>query len=316
MTDEKATLAKRADVFTPDQVDLIKRTIARGATNDELQLFLNQCRRTGLDPFTRQIYFTKRRVKNRETGEWESIGTTQTGIDGFRVIAERTQQYDGSETMWCGADGIWTDVWLKDEPPAAARVIVYRKGCSHAFVGIAKWREYVQTTVDGQPVSMWRKMPANQLAKCAEALAQRKAFPNDLSGLYTTDELGQAENDGEASIIDVPSDPRTRLSEDQQARLARMFTALKTPEGLQTAKITEHLKNATDVNAAFDAVIAWGEQQRLMQKQPKTPPDNGPKTLAAAAERVDELHRKASDVTLSSPTTTAPVARDEFSLDF
>ncbi len=166
-----------APAFTTDQVELIKNTIAKGATNDELQLFLAQCRRTGLDPFARQIYFIKR----------GGVGKAETSIDGFRVVAERTGEQDGQECHWCGDDGQWVDVWLSAKPPAASRVLVYRKGCSKPFPGIAKFTEY---NVGG---NMWTKMPANQLAKCAEALALRKAFPHQLSGLYTTDEMAQAE---------------------------------------------------------------------------------------------------------------------------
>lgn len=166
-----------AVTFTPEQIELIKRTVAVGATNDELALFLAQCNRTGLDAFARQIYFIKRGGK----------GSVQVSIDGFRVVAERTGELDGQDVHWCGDDGQWVDVWLKPGNPAAARVMVYRKGCSHAFPGIARWVEYQA----GGP--MWQKMPATMLAKCAEALALRKAFPHQLSGLYTSDEMAQAE---------------------------------------------------------------------------------------------------------------------------
>jgi phage recombination protein Bet len=177
--------------MTPDQIDLITRTIARGASKDELAMFLAQCQRTGLDPFSRQIYWIKR----------GNQGSTQVSIDGFRVIAERSGELDGQEVHWCNDEGQWFDVWLKKENPAAARVLVYRKGCSRPFPGIAKWSEYSA----GGP--MWQKMPATMLAKCAEALALRKAFPHQLSGLYTPDEMGQAEsNQAPPLVIDVPKD--------------------------------------------------------------------------------------------------------------
>ena len=206
------TALERAQVqvsFNESQIALIKRTIARDATDDELKLFLAQCQRTGLDPFDRQIYFSKRRQWNAKLNDYEEVGRAETTIDGFRVVADRTGEMDGQDVEWCGADGVWVDVWLDDDvPPVAARVRVYRRGCAHFFPGIAKYREYVQTKRDGSPNAMWVKMPANQIAKCAEALALRKAFPKQLSGIYTADEMAQAD------VIDAP---RTLDERAQQA---------------------------------------------------------------------------------------------------
>jgi hypothetical protein len=113
--------------------------------------------------------------------------TIQAGIDGLRAIAERTGQLDGSETYWCGDDGQWADVWLGSKPPAAAKTIIHRKGSQHPFVGVARFADYNA----GQ--GLWSKMGAAMIAKCSEALALRKAFPADMSGVYSTDEMQQAE---------------------------------------------------------------------------------------------------------------------------
>jgi phage recombination protein Bet len=165
--------------FDREKIELIKQTVARGTTDTELQLFLHSCQRTGLDPLAKQIYAIKR----------GSIMTIQTGIDGFRLTAERTGKYaPGREPKIEEKDGRIVS--------ATAYVQKFSNGVWHEVAATAYFDEYRQ---DSSP--MWKKMPRAMLSKCAEALALRKAFPADLSGLYTTDEMMQADNEVTATAV-------------------------------------------------------------------------------------------------------------------
>lgn len=177
-------------VWSPREVDLLKEQIAKGCTDMELTLFAKVCQRTGLDPFARQIYAIKRGSGDR------AKMTIQTGIDGYRLSASRSGDYAGSDDIEYDTE--------EAEHPAWARATVYRfvQGQRVPFAAKARWSEYCQQ-YDGKPSDMWKKFPYLMLGKCAEALALRKAFPAELSGMYTDEEMTQADNVVEGSVREV-----------------------------------------------------------------------------------------------------------------
>jgi phage recombination protein Bet len=164
--------------WTDTQLSALKTLGLSNASKGDLSFFFHQAQRTGLDPFARQIYMIERGGR---------FGI-QTSIDGFRIIAQRSGKYAGQDgPYWCGDDGQWVDVWLKPTPPLAAKVGVFHQDFHEPLYAVAKWESYAQSS------PIWKKMPELMLAKCAESLALRKAFPNDLSGIYTDEEMSQTE---------------------------------------------------------------------------------------------------------------------------
>ena len=207
------------NVIDKDQIRLIKDTICKGASDNELALFIQQCNRTGLDPFARQIYSIERRTWDAVNKQWLTNRQTQVSVDGLRLIAERTGKYCGQlGPFWCGTDGEWKEVWLDTKAPAACKIGVLRTDFKEPLWAVALYKAYVQLVKDKSsdefvPNAMWQKMPELMLAKCAESLALRKAFPMELSGLYSPDEMGQAEN----IIIDQPKTTTPKIEATAQA---------------------------------------------------------------------------------------------------
>jgi len=194
--------------LTRGQLELIKRTVAVGASDDELRMFIQVCAGARLNPFLRQAHLVP---------FWDSKNGCERraiiiGIDGFRAIAESGGQYAGNDDpLFAGEETIEVEVWegsgkarkmtgkQKMTVPGSATSTVYKVigGQRYPFGASARWKEYYPGPKKG---IRWHAMPYLMLGKCAEGLALRKAFPKLLSGLYVQEEMDQALNAGAEEI--------------------------------------------------------------------------------------------------------------------
>lgn len=173
--------------YSEEQRRLITDVLCKGASETEVEFFMEVSKRCRLDPFRKQIHAVKRWDA---TLQREAL-SFQVGIDGLRAIASRTGEYVGNDEPAFELDAKGN--------PIKASCTVYRliHGQRYAFTASVFWAEYAQKKKDGSLTKMWYDRPFGQLGKCAEAAALRKAFPEESGGLYTEEELG---GDDAASI--------------------------------------------------------------------------------------------------------------------
>jgi len=252
----KKELAKAGE--WEEQINLIKDTVAKGATDMELKLFLHQCKKTGLDPLAHQIYLVKRWNNKLKKNDM----TIQTGIDGYRVVADRTGKYAGSDDYKFD-EGLTEYKMLQEKKtqPTTATVSVYKmvNNVRCSFTATARWDEYYPGDKQG---FMWKKMPFLMLGKCAEALALRKAFPQELSGVYVKEEMEQAgieeikllanpeilsEIDAELVRYDDTINERVKgqLENISQEKAEQMLKDLKNPNEALKKHFTEKISDKT-----------------------------------------------------------------------
>lgn len=235
-------------VLSAEQMALVKRTVFPGSTNDELALYVHDCNRQGVSPLDRLIHPTVRTDK-RGNRKYTPI----TSIDLMRSRAEATGEYAGND------EPVFKGNVKSDDFTASVTVWKMVAGQRCPFTATARWTEY-KPSED----FMWNRMPHLMLGKVAEALALRKAFPRNLSGLYAKEEMDQASapirtgpvRDAEPDFGELPSaddvaDQTAPAGFDRQAVIERIkryvnqgggrahVAAVAKAQGLAGKKLTE-----------------------------------------------------------------------------
>lgn len=222
--------------FNSKQIEILKNSMCKGVSDEEFEVFMMACAKTQLDPFMKQIYAIPRKFKKPD-GTWGQSITIQTSIDGYRLIAERTERYaPGPEPTYnYDKEGnlISATSYIKK---------LTKDGTWHTVSASAYLDEYMQTFADRQtgekkPTGLWVNMPKTMLAKCAEAQALRKAFPAEMSGIYTKEEMEQAD------VVVVPEKTFVEMGHEKAASLIIAFN--KCPKEYQDL-INESFKKQYD----------------------------------------------------------------------
>jgi phage recombination protein Bet len=223
------TAITKAD-WTREQIETIKQTVARGANDAQLALFLQTCRSRNLDPFTRQVFYTPQGII--------------VSIDGFRAIAERTGCYAPGPTRY-----------EYDENKAlVAAYVTVRKLVAGTWFDVEESAFYEEYR-GSSPI--WKSKPRVMLAKCAESRALRRAFSSDLSGVYSAEELDQAQRDErpvEVTVLPVADAGRDYGMAADAIANATDLDALKTVATMiQAAKSRMTADEVASLKAAYAA---------------------------------------------------------------
>ncbi|MFA4084825.1 recombinase RecT [Mycobacteroides salmoniphilum] len=241
-TETALVIADTQTEFTPAQVAALQQLGVDDAPRGDLDVFFHTAKRTGLDPFARQIYLIGRKTKvggyRGEPERWDTKYTIQTGIEGYRVVGHRIARREGvgrpfARRQVCGRDGVWREVLVENGPPVAAKAEII---CDGQVVGeaVVKFAEYAQTRSNGELTGQWRDKPTVMIGKCAEAAAWRAAFPQDFSGVYEPAEFDRHEViDGEVVA------PPVRVRADRADRGIKGLRAVTVEAQDTTAEQTE-----------------------------------------------------------------------------
>lgn len=191
--------------ITEAQWRTLVHSLYPGANLNSVLMVWDYCAARKLDPLKKPCHIVPMEVKIAATGQYEWRDVVMQGIYEIRTTAQRTGQYLGHSKVEYGPDVDVKGV----KAPEWAEMTVYRHNALSAqrveFPVSVYFREVVACTRDGKPNSRWSKAPRQMLTKCLEAAGLREAFPDEIGGAQTAEEMeGQRAIDvTHAQTIDV-----------------------------------------------------------------------------------------------------------------
>ncbi len=249
-----ATTAEQENYWQNIRIQL-KKYVYPTVKDEELDYFVNYARNINLNPLYEEIFFIPLKGKY----------TAYIANKGYRILAVRTGEYMGqTQGLWCGEDGVWTDVWLLSTPPAAAKIGVYRKGFREAVWYVALYKNFVKKS-GGAPTQKWSEMPEDMLLMRAESGALKRAFP---------EHIPDSPDDETAEADEIPNAGR---SENAQ----RAAEAPKKAE--PNTAFTTNATNGAPPNMYRVLLIAFIEKEMVRLR------DNCPKDNIEIATAISEL---------------------------
>lgn len=276
-----------ADVaWTRERVDLIKRAVCpKGITDDEFALFVEQCKRTGLDPLIKEIFCVPRRknVGDKQNPRWITVHEAQPSEAGMLARAEKFPDFRGITAAAVYAkDTISIDAGLQTVSHSFSPV-----GDRGALLGawsriVREGREPVLVWLDvngyRQQSPLWDKIPGTMIEKCARVAALRKAYPSIFGGVYIKEEMPTDEAAPQATV--APPEPQRPASNVRALITERSLgelRALKTPDIVdaetlpfdepkpqpfdplaEAMALIEKAKTAQEMSALTEQIIALG----------------------------------------------------------
>lgn len=260
-------IAPAPAAYAERQIALIRRTVAKDCNNDEFDMFIWTAKHLGLDPLRKQVYCF---VYNKDKPDKRKM-TIVTGIDGFRTIADRTGGYrpDEDEPTYEIDQGQKSPINPIGLVKATVRVYKFSHGDWHKVTASVYWDEYApvkeewaynnetgrrepsgKKTLDTS--GNWGKMPRLMLAKVAEALALRKAWPDSFANVYAQEEVDRTR------ILDDMTPSEAAEAGNTAARLEKVGLA----NTLMLSFDPKHDLEAVPLGKVADRIFAFIDENR------------------------------------------------------